>query len=133
MKPPEDVKRDLVRQWIAKAEQDFGLVKYLVSEKTPYLEAVGFHSQQAAEKYLKAYLVMFQVEFPKTHDLDELLDLVSSVDSELADTLRDITELTNYGVEIRYPGHLPKMTGEDAKAAVEMAAKVREAITEALK
>jgi hypothetical protein len=32
MQPPEEVKRQLVRQWLAKAEQDFGLAEHLVAE-----------------------------------------------------------------------------------------------------
>ncbi len=50
MRPPEEVKRDLVFQWLEKAEKDFCLAKDLVDESKPYLEAAGFHSQQAAEK-----------------------------------------------------------------------------------
>ena len=70
MRPPEEIKRDLVQRWLEKAQKDFDLAKDLVSENKPYLEAVGFHSQQAAEKFLKAYLVCFQIEFPKTNEPD---------------------------------------------------------------
>lgn len=133
MRPPEEVKRDLVKQWLEKAEKDFGLANDLVLENKPYPEAICFHSQQAAEKFLKAYLVWLQIEFPKTHDLDGLLDLICSIDNSIAESLRDITRLTDYGVDLRYPGHLPEITTEEAKAAVELAARVRETITSALK
>ena len=133
MKPPEKVKRELVRQWLDKAEKDFGLAKHLVLENKPYFEASCFHAQQAAEKYLKALLVWHQVEFPKTHDLDEILDLVATIDSPLAESLRDVITLTPYGVEIRYPGDFPDTTPEDAKTAVELAGKVRDAVVSTLK
>ncbi len=133
MRPPEQIKRELVRQWLAKAEKDFGLASHLVEESSPYLEAIGFHSQQAAEKFLKAYLVSQQVEFPKTHDLDELLDLIFSRDNNLAESLRDAGRLTDYSVEIRYPGYTTEISFEEAGQAVELAAKVRQAIMRSLK
>ena len=127
MRPPEEVRRGLIRQWLARAEEDFGLAEHLVSEGSPYLGAVGFHSQQAAEKFFKAVLVRHQVEFPKTHNLGELLDLVAKVDSGLAQSLQEASVLNPYGVEIRYPGDFPEMTINDAKAAVSLAEKVRDA------
>ncbi|MBW1960508.1 MAG: HEPN domain-containing protein [Deltaproteobacteria bacterium] len=38
---------------------------------------VCFHAQQCAEKYLKAFLTFKNIDFPKTHDIGELLALVS--------------------------------------------------------
>ena len=48
MRPPEQVKRELIQQWLAKAEEDFSVGEYLLSEDTAYLSAIGFHAQQAA-------------------------------------------------------------------------------------
>jgi len=128
MRSPEEVKRDLVRQWLTKAEEDFGLAEQLLEEDSPYLNAIGFHAQQAAEKYLKAILVWHQIDFPKTHNLGELLDLVKKADSPLADSLRGATALNPYGVEIRYPGDLPEMTPAEAKQAGNWARQVRTVI-----
>lgn len=132
MKPPEQVKRELVRQWLDKAASDVGLAAYLLSADAPYLEAVAFHAQQAAEKYLKAFLVQHQIEFPKTHDLGRLLDLVSQVDSVLSSSLDEVASLTPYGVETRYPGDLPGVTAQEAQKAVELATKTSHAIKNAL-
>ena len=128
MKPPEQVKRELVRQWLDKAASDVGLAAYLLSADAPYLEAVAFHAQQAAEKYLKAFLVQHQIEFPKTHDLGELLDLAAQQDASLGESLNEITVLTAYGVDARYPADLPAVSAEEAKHSVELATKVRDAI-----
>lgn len=133
MRPPEEVKRELVRNWLAMAEEDFRVAEHLHSEQTPYLRAIGFHAQQAAEKFLKAYLVYHQIEFPKTHDLGELLDLLGSTDAPLAEHLREVITLNPYGVETRYPSDFPDMTLEDAKAAVKLAGEVRDTINNALK
>jgi HEPN domain-containing protein len=132
MKPPDEVKRELVRMWLNKAEEDFCVSKHLLTQQSGYHGAIGFHSQQAAEKFLKAYLVRHQVEFPKTHDLEKIFDLVSSVDKKLADSLRHTAVLSIYGVEVRYPGDMPELSFEDAHKANVLAAEVREAINSSL-
>jgi HEPN domain-containing protein len=58
-----------LKSWSAHAEDDFGSAKTLLRIKKPYVSAVCFHAQQCAEKYLKALLVLKDVDFPKTHDL----------------------------------------------------------------
>ena len=131
MRAREQVIQDLVEQWLAKAEIDFGVAEHLVSEGR-YLNVVGFHAQQAAEKFLKALLVRCQIEFPKTHNLGELLDLVGRADQDLAQSLRHIIALNPYGAEIRYPGDLPEMTMPAAQSAIGLAAQVREAVYAAL-
>jgi len=128
MQPPEEVKRQLVRQWLAKAEQDFGLAEHLVAEQSPYLLAVGFHSQQAAEKYVKAFLVHHQCAFPKTHDIDELLDRAATVDQAFAESIRTAAALSPYAVDERYPGDAPDMSASEAVEALALARLVREAI-----
>ncbi len=133
MKSPEDVRREFVKQWLTKADEDFNLAKELVAHDSPYCSAIGFHAQQAVEKWLKAVLVHHQVEFRKTHDLDELVELITKVNNGLAEALREVSILTPYGVEARYPGDLPMLSKAEAKAAVELAEKVREAVQKALK
>jgi HEPN domain-containing protein len=124
--------RGLVRQWLDKAEEDFAAAEFLVSRDAPYPHVVAFHAQQAAEKYLKAYLTWRQVEFPKTHDLNELLDLVGSVDAALARALQEADELTPFGVDVRYPGVFPKVTAEVARRALQVAGEIRARVLDSL-
>ncbi len=44
-----------------------------LAEESP-TDTVCFHAQQCVEKYLKAVLVSEAIDFPKTHDLEELMD-----------------------------------------------------------
>ena len=132
MKPPDEIRREIVAQWLARADEDLSVARHLLAEKLPYHGAIGFHAQQAAEKFLKAYLVAYQVEFPKTHDLGRLLDLIAPVDGALATALSATVQLTDYGVDVRYPGDLPRLDADDAKRAVESALEVRDAITSRL-
>jgi HEPN domain-containing protein len=132
MKQPEEVKREFTRQWLEKAEGDYKTSGHLLPAGKGHLEAVTFHSQQASEKYLKALLVWHQIEFPKTHDLDLLLKLVSSREPELATSLADAGILTPYGVEYRYPGEYPDVTMNEAQKAFEIAGRVRKVILKRL-
>jgi HEPN domain-containing protein len=132
MKPPDKIRDEFVRQWLLKAEEDFNAAKSLITYGASFLSTVCFHSQQAAEKYLKAFLTYHQVEFPKTHDIDELLDLIAPTDSKLSESLRDVIVLTNYGVDVRYPGDFPNATSSDAQQAIQMAEKVRRLVLELL-
>lgn len=133
MKQPDEAKRDVVAQWLSKADDDMGLAEHLLWEGGAFPTAIAFHSQQAAEKYLKALLIWREIDFPKTHDLEELLELVEPDDPDLAEILHDVIVLTPYGAKIRYPGDRPNPTEEDAREAVALADRVRNAVMMRLK
>jgi HEPN domain-containing protein len=132
MKPSDEIKDEFVHQWLLKADEDFNAAKSLMTYGDTFLSTVCFHSQQAAEKYLKAFLTYHQIEFPKTHDIDELLDLVAPGHKNLSESLRDVIILTNYGVDVRYPGDFPNVTDNDARESIRMAEKVRRSVLELL-
>ncbi|MCK4850342.1 MAG: HEPN domain-containing protein [Phycisphaerae bacterium] len=132
MRPPEQVKAEIVRQWISKAQTDLAAAEVLILRDPPLPYPACFHAQQAAEKYLKAFLTWQQVEFPRTHALGELLDLVSQADKDLAASLSGVTGLNPYGVEVRYPGDIPEPNRQQAEEALELAQSVRKAVLSAL-
>ena len=132
MRPPEQVKAEIVRQWIRKAQTDLAAAEVLILRDPPLPYPACFHAQQAAEKYLKAFLTWQQVEFPRTHALGELLDLVSQADKDLAASLSGVTGLNPYGVEVRYPGDIPEPNRQQAEEALELAQSVRKAVLSAL-
>jgi HEPN domain-containing protein len=128
MKLPDEALALLVRQWIAKAEVNYRTAERLVRDDEPIRESIAFHCQQAAEKYLKAFLVWRNVEFPKTHSIGRLLDLVSGVAPDLATALADAISLTPFGVEIRYPGDFPELLPGEEWTVFNLAKRTREAI-----
>ncbi len=77
---------------------------------------------------MKALLVRHQVEFPKTHDLGQLLDLVAQVAPELAASLEPAEALTPFGVEIRYPGEFPELAPGQEAELFELARRARDAV-----
>ena len=133
MRPPEKVLSELVEQWAAKAELDYRAAGRLLEGEDPIREAVAFHCQQASEKYLKTFLVSRQIEFPKTHNMRLLLDLVAGVAPEMAESLAGAAILTPYGVDIRYPGDFPEVIPGQETVLYELAGRVRTVVTTVLK
>lgn len=74
MKPPDAVRREIVAQWLARADEDLSV----------------------------------------------------------ATALSGAVQLTDYGVDVRYPGDLPQLDSDDARRAVDHAVEVRDAITSRL-
>lgn len=124
--------RGLVAQWVEKAEVDYRAADRLHRDPEPVREAIAFHCQQVVEKYMKAFLVRHQVEFPKTHNLGQLLDLIARVAPDLAASLEFAEALTPYGVEIRYPGDFPEIPPGQEAEIFELASRAREVLKEQL-
>ena len=132
MKSADQVRREIAESWLHLANADFQSAEVLLAHDPPLLYPSCFHSQQAAEKYLKAYLTWHQIEFPKTHSIAELLALTESVDSDLSSQLSTACALTPYGVEIRYPKEEPEPDHDEAVTALMLARQVRDAICKVL-
>ena len=124
------LRRD-VRDWVVKAEEDYEAARTLVRKRKPnFSNAVCFHAQQCAEKYLKTVLILHRSAFPKTHDLLDLLDLVKRKDPMLELLRPDLMHLEPYAVEFRYPGEFA--TREEAKRSVGVVSHVRETLRNSL-
>jgi HEPN domain-containing protein len=83
-----------------------------------------FHAQQCVEKYVKGVLTLRGIDFPKTHDIENVvarLPDAASVGLSIAEQRR----LTDYATVTRYPGDYEPITAEEARAAVEMARRAR--------
>jgi len=125
--PPDEMVK-VIRQWIERAEEDLRNAEYTLTlkENCPF-GTVCFHTEQCVEKYPKALLVFKGIDFPKTHNIPELLALVpASVRPALS--AEEQEQLTDYATVTRYPGDWEPMTREEAERAVEVARKVREAV-----
>lgn len=110
-------KADLVSGWIRKADSD--LLALDASLNAGALDAACFHAQQAAEKYLKAYLVQQGVEFPLTHNLSKLLELCATINPSFRSLESIAKPLTPYAVEMRYDSEFwpDDQVAEEARTA----------------
>ncbi len=119
MKNPPDV-----LEWISKAEQDYQTAETMARKrKNPVPDIVGFHSQQCIEKYLKAYLVSSKTDFPKTHDLIELLEHAVVINPLIETYRTDLRMLNPFSVQFRYPGE--SATLDESRIALKTMRRVR--------
>ena len=115
-------------KWFRKAENDLLSIKNnLASENVP-ADTCCFHAQQAVEKYLKAYLVVKNIKFPKTHDLKFLLKrCIEANDLFLAIEL-PVFSLITYAITPRYPDEIDEPTIDDANQAYANALTIKDFI-----
>jgi HEPN domain-containing protein len=78
--------------FLARHARDAGIPAWLV----------GFHAQQAVEKALKAVLASRGGEFPRTHGLALLIDLVRELGIALPPDAAELPRLTPFGTTFRY-------------------------------
>jgi HEPN domain-containing protein len=132
MSNPDPQTTENVLQWVSYAEEDIKLAAHALTlgRGTPY-RLVAYHAQQCAEKYLKAFLVCKNEDFPYTHNITRLLRLCAK-HAAWAESLKDAEELTPYAITARYPGEDEEVTQEEAQEAVEIAQRVREEVRKAL-
>lgn len=97
--------KSLSSEWVVKAEGDFASAqRELKARKSPNFDAACFHAQQCAEKYLKARLQEAGIPFGRSHHLSALLDLALPLEPMWEVCRTDLTVLTAFAVEFRYPG-----------------------------
>ena len=113
----------LLAEWISKAEGDYAVANREMQASGGNCDAICFHSQQTAEKYLKAFLFKNRVDFPKVHNLVELLELCLVIDSSLEACRDFLDRLDDYAVLYRYPGASADQS--DADIAFRDAEKIR--------
>jgi len=127
----EQVVWDFVHEWLGKAEGDLRAGEHLLTLPQQDYFTAAFHAQQAAEKFLKAFLVRHQIAFPKTHRIQELLELAAEAERGLKTELGSAAMLTPFGIEFRYPGEAIA-DARTARDALREAKRVRDAILQQL-
>jgi len=114
----------IVGEWIRKAQDDELSIKAILKEKGAP-STVCFLSQQMAEKFLKAYLINKQREFPKIHHLERLLGLCKEIDRSFKVLNNEAVLLSEYYIETRYPGDYPEgLSWREAEEAYAAALKI---------
>jgi len=119
---------DDTRRWLRYASDDlrFGEATHRDSDTPPRYAC--FQAQQSAEKALKAILIFEQIDFPRTHNVADLMALVP--DSwQAVRRLSDVATLTSWAVQARYPDALRDATDAEAASALEQARAVWDAVS----
>ncbi len=85
-----------------------------------------FFSQQASEKYLKAFLAFHSVKFDKTHNLARLLSLCERIAAEFSQLHGHAQILAPYAVDVRYREPVVAGAKDDAARAMHAGWRIRD-------
>jgi len=112
---------DHIKEWINKADHDLGSAKLIFLHIPDYFDTIAFHCQQAVEKYIKALLVYFEIDFQRSHNLIYLLDLLTKKLEVSEDRYEKAILLNGFSVQIRYPDKTIYLSKEELATAIEIA------------
>ncbi len=117
----------IASRWLSYAEEDLQVADWLLAEPELAPRYTCWHSQQAAEKALKALLLLETGDYKPTHDLHELADLLPKPLAERIPRPR-LSLLTQLYIESRYPGRYAEPTSTEALTATMTARAVFDAV-----
>ena len=125
----------VAREWFEKGSHDLDEAR-LSLKAGGWTDIICFHCQQAAEKYLKGFLVAKGVNVGKMkkmriHDLTKLWSECHKLDRSFASVEEECIVLNPYYIEPRYPLGAPKVyTKMGARQALQAAEKIIKFILE---
>jgi HEPN domain-containing protein len=96
--------REMAQILLDKAKGDFRMLRTLLADDQVPTWGIGFHAQQAVEKAIKAVLGFVNVEYPYTHNIGFLLDLLGTSNHAPPPDAPRLPELTLFGALTRYGG-----------------------------
>ncbi len=111
------------RSWLQRAYSNLHLAEKSCDQDV-MLEDLCFNTQQAAEKALKSVCLFKGQDFPKTHSLIRLMDILESVGITIPDDVKSADILTHYAVQTRYPSPFEEISLEEYQEAIALATNV---------
>lgn len=115
------------RHWLRLARRDLASARTLASAAEPDPAGACFFAQQAAEKMLESAALWSGLEAPRTHNLDQLRDLLPGEWSAKS-AFPHLLHLSRWAAHGRYPGPWPEPTDADAREAITDATAIQSAI-----
>lgn len=124
MKKKDDISPGSADEWLMHAESDLEYAIIGLKRKKVLASQICFHAQQCAEKAIKAVLRHYNVDFPLTHDIEQLLILASNYGIKVPKSFSNVSKLTPYAVQTRYPGFWGNITKKEAERAIKLGEKI---------
>jgi len=121
MKRPDRKMPSLPEEWLNHAISDFRLAQLGRQDDLIMREQVCFHAQQAVEKAFKAVLLHGKIDFPFSHNLQALVELIMENGIPVSEDIAASGVLTPYAVEARYPGYWGEIAEQDVGEALTLA------------
>lgn len=109
--------------------RDYHSAEKLMSGLKQFPDTAVYHCQQAAEKILKAFLTFYEIDFQKSHNLVNLINLCSRQNAAFNRFHTHAEILTPYVTAFRYPGDYFEPEMEDVREAFRLAKEVLEFVS----
>jgi HEPN domain-containing protein len=109
------------RAWLARAQSSLELATLGAGRPRVYWEDLCFDCQQAAERALKAVCVHHGIDFPPTHSLVYLTDLLKAAGVAVPAEVKAADVLTVYALQVNYTCGGEIVTEEEYRAALQEA------------
>jgi HEPN domain-containing protein len=100
-------RRSEAGRWLGVAAEDSRVARACLDIDPPELGIAAYLCQQAAEKILKGMLIVAEVEFTLTHDLERLTALAEPHYPDVRRLFDEVRSLTPWNTAYRYPGPDP--------------------------
>lgn len=114
------------------AELDFDSAKFLLNMHPKPCEIICYHCQQSAEKFLKGFIACNGGKVSKTHDLLILNKECCKYYEEFKEIQNQCIDLTDYGVQLRYPYHL-EINEQDVEEGLKNVEMIKEFVLKVIK
>jgi HEPN domain-containing protein len=125
LSPPD--RTSFAQRWLRWADEDLALAEHSAADADVVSRGACVWAHQAAEKALKALLILRDIDPPKLHDLDRLAQRLPDDEGSAFATI-ELPELTRWAIEGRYPADLDEATHTDAVKAIHIARQVLDAV-----
>ena len=113
--------RSDAEEWLRRARSNAARAKLGKASEDILYEDLCFDCQQAVEKSLKALLVHIGTDFPWTHSIAKLAELIENAGVDVPAFVKDSVILTAYAVSARYPGSQESVDEAEYREALELA------------
>lgn len=118
------VDNKIIKEWLFEADEDFAFGLVSLEEHDKFFSRICFLFQQAAEKYLKAFIIARELGLKKIHNLRILLDICKKKDKEFEKLKEECLILNPFYIDTRYPAFWPvgktRKEAEKAKKAAQI-------------
>ena len=124
---PSPDRTDIARRWLRWADEDLALAEHTAADPDVVARGACVWAHQAAEKALKALMILRDIDPPKFHDLDRLAQRLPNDEGSVFAPI-ELPELTRWSIEGRYPADFDQATHADGLKAIAIARQVLDAV-----
>ncbi len=124
---------ELADEWLNRALSNLNRAKFGKVNESIYYEDLCFDCQQSVEKSLKSLLIFNNIQFPYTHTISKLLEIIKEKVTDIPDFVIESVILSDYAVSTRYPGNYEPVDESEFLYAQEIAKLVYDWVKEKIK